>query len=283
MFLPIKKIEKHGVQAVLILLLLIGVLFLVAPIWWMFVSSFRTMSQTFAADNPQWFFTNLDLTNYQAVLSRIPILLFVFNSFKISSIIVFGQIITASMAGYAFARLRFPGKQWLLTAMLSPLMIPPQATIIPIFIMLRYLGLIDNHASLIIPVLSSAFGIFLLRQHFKTIPADIEDAARVDGANEFQIFTMVMLPLIKPGLVSFAIFNFMYYWNEYFRPLIFINTLGKMTIPLGMTLLKGYLGNGSLAWIMAGVSIAIVPVIIIYLIAQRYFIEGITMTGLKEG
>ena len=276
-------LRRYFGQVVITIVLLIGGLMIVAPIWWMFASSFRSIMDTFGAAKPQWWITNFEFSNYIAVLNRVPILRFMANSFKISSIVVLCQMITSSMAAYAFGRLRFPGKQGLLAVMLSPLMIPPQVTIIPLFIILRNLGWIDTHKALIVPLLSSAFGIFLIRQYFMSIPVELEDAARVDGANEFQIFLLVMLPLIKPGLVSFGIFNFMYYWNDYFRPLIFLNTLDKMTVPLGMSLLKGYLGMGSLAWVMAGVSVAVIPVIIVFLFAQRYFVEGITMTGLKEG
>jgi len=277
------RTRRWLLQALLIVGLSLGGIAMVAPFWWVFVSSFRGISETFGRSSPQWWFTSFDLANYIAVLQRIPVFLFLLNSFKISSLIVVGQMVTASMAGYAFARLRFPGRDGLLGIMLSPMMIPPQVTIIPLFIMMRYLGWIDDHKSLIVPVLASAFGIFLLRQHFRSIPAELEDAARVDGANEFQIFTLVMMPLVRPGLVSLGIFNFMYYWNDYFRPLIFINTPEKMTVPLGISLLKGYLGVGSDAWVLAGVSLAVIPLIVVFLFAQRSFVEGITMTGLKEG
>lgn len=281
--LSVEKTRQALFQLILVLILAAGGILTVFPLWWMFVSSLRSLSETFGAGSPQLLLTSFDISSYFAVLDRIPIFKFMGNSLKISSLIVTCQLITASMAGYAFARLRFPYRNSLLVTMLSPLMIPPQATIIPLFIIMKQIGWIDNHASLIVPVMSSAFGIFLLRQYFKTIPAELEDAARVDGANELQIFLLVMAPLIKPGLISFAIFNFMYYWNEFFRPLIFINSLEKMTLPLGMSLLTGYLDMGSVAWVMAGVSIAVIPVVIVFLFAQRYFVEGITMTGLKEG
>ena len=223
----------------------------------------------------------MHVENYENVLAGLPLVQFMINSVKIATLITLGQLTTCSLAAFAFARLRFPGRDVLFIILLSSLMVPIQVTIIPIFIIVRILGLLDLHESLIIPSLISPFGVFLLRQFFLTIPTELEDAARIDGAGFFTIFRRIFLPLAGPGLSALAIFTFNYHWNEFFRPLLFLSTWERMTLPLGLTIMRGYLGTGNVAAIMAGLALAIIPILIIFLFAQRYLIEGITLTGLK--
>jgi multiple sugar transport system permease protein len=250
------------------------------PFLWMFSTSWRLAKESFSLP-PQWLPTAWRIENYELVLQSIPFVSFVINSLEISTLITAGQLVTCSMAAYAFARLRFPGRDALFLVFLSQLMIPQQVTIIPIFILIRVMGLLDTHWSLIIPALFSAFGTFLLRQFFLTIPYELEDAARVDGAGYLRTFLQIILPLAGPGLSTLAIFVFNFYWNEFFRPLLFLSTWDRMTLPLGLTIMRGYLGVGNVAAIMAGVSMAIIPVLLVFLVAQRYLIEGITLTGIK--
>ncbi len=160
-------------------------------------------------------------------------------------------------------------------------MVPLQVIIIPIFILMRMLGLLNTHSSLILPAVVSAFGIFLLRQFFLTIPDELVDAAKIDGASYFTIYWRIILPLAKPALSVLALFTFNFYWNEFFRPLILLKSYDKMTIPLALVQLSGFYSTGSVSIIMAGVSLAIVPVLIIFLFTQKYLIEGIALTGLK--
>jgi multiple sugar transport system permease protein len=261
-------------------LLLLGGVLMVIPFVWMFSTSWRLAKDSFSLP-PQWLPTAWRIENYQEVLNGIPFIAFVLNSLKVSALITLGQLVTCSMAAYAFARLRFPGRDLLFLVFLSQLMVPQQVTIIPVFILIRVLGLLDTHWALIIPALFSAFGTFLLRQFFLTIPSELEDAARVDGAGYLRTFLQIILPLAGPGLSTLAIFVFNFYWNEFFRPLLFISTWEKMTLPLGLTVMRGYLGVGNVAAIMAGVSMGILPVLIVFLIAQRYLIQGITLTGIK--
>jgi multiple sugar transport system permease protein len=261
-------------------LLVLGGVLMMSPFVWMFSTSWRLAKDSFSLP-PQWLPTAWRIENYQEVLNGIPFVAFVLNSLKVSALITLGQLVTCSMAAYAFARLRFPGRDWLFLAFLSQLMVPQQVTIIPIFILIRILGLLDTHWALIIPALFSAFGTFLLRQFFLTIPTELEDAARVDGAGYVRIFLQIILPLAGPGLSTLGIFVFNFYWNEFFRPLLFLSTWDQMTLPLGLTVMRGYLGVGNVAAIMAGVSMGILPVLIVFLLAQRYLIEGITLTGIK--
>ncbi len=263
------------------LLLLAGGVLMLMPFVWAFSTSFRLGRESFSLP-PQWLPTDWRISNYQDVLDALPFFRFVFNSLKVAVLITVIQVVTCSTAAFAFARLRFRGRDALFFVFLSSLMVPQYVTIIPIFIIIRRLELLDSHWALILPSAFSAFGVFLLRQYFMTIPRDLEDAARVDGAGFFEIYWRIMMPLVAPALVTLTIFSFNYHWNEFFRPLIFLSTWEQMTLPLGLTVLRGYLGTGNTAAVMAGVTMALAPVLVVFLLFQRYLIEGITLTGLKE-
>jgi multiple sugar transport system permease protein len=263
------------------LLLVAGGILMLVPFVWAFSTSFRLGRESFTLP-PQWFPTDWRISNYEEVLDSLPFFRFVFNSFKVAALITLIQIVTCSTAAFAFARLRFRGRDALFFLFLSSLMVPQYVTIIPIFVIIRRLDLLDSHWALILPSSFSAFGIFLLRQYFLTVPRDLEDAARIDGAGFFEIYWRIMMPLVAPALVTLTIFSFNYHWNEFFRPLIFLSTWEQMTLPLGLTILRGYLGTGNTAAVMAGVTMALAPVLLVFLLFQRYLIEGITLTGLKE-
>jgi multiple sugar transport system permease protein len=251
-----------------------------APVVWTLATSLRTPAQSFTLP-PRWIPIPPDISNYFEVFTRVPFGLYVFNSAWVTGSIVIGQLITASLAGYAFGRLQFPGKNILFWLVLATLMIPLQASIIPIFVMISRLGLADTHASLIIPAWPTAFGTFLLRQYFMGIPNEYEEAALMDGASQWRIFSSVYLPMVTPGLAILAVLAFNFHWNEYFRPLIFLTTNDKFTLPLGVVTLYGYMGTGSISVVLAGVVLSLIPVLIIYLFSQRYLIEGIMLGGLK--
>ena len=263
------------------LLLLAGGVLMLVPFVWAFSTSFRLGRESFTLP-PQWFPTDWRTSNYEEVLDALPFFRFVFNSFKVAALITLIQIVTCSTAAFAFARLRFRGRDALFFLFLSSLMVPQYVTIIPIFVIIRRLDLLDSHWALILPSAFSAFGIFLLRQYFLTVPRDLEDAARIDGAGFFEIYWRIMMPLVAPALVTLTIFSFNYHWNEFFRPLIFLSSWEQMTLPLGLTILRGYLGTGNTAAVMAGVTMALAPILLVFLLFQRYLIEGITLTGLKE-
>jgi multiple sugar transport system permease protein len=161
------------------------------------------------------------------------------------------------------------------------MMIPLQATIIPVFVLISKLGLADTRSSLILPALGTAFGTFLMRQYFLRIPKEFEEAALLDGASQWRIFWSIYLPLAKSGLAVLAVLAFNGYWNEFLRPLIFLKTISKFTLPLGLVNLQGYMGTGSISVVLAGVIVSLLPVLVVYLIGQRYLVEGIMMGGLK--
>jgi multiple sugar transport system permease protein len=258
-----------------------GAVLVFLPFLWMFSTSLRPASQSYDLP-PDWLPTEWQWKNYRTVFnSNIPVWDFAFNSVKITFVVVLGQLVTCSMAGFAFARLRFPFRNTLFILLLASLMVPNQVTVIPLFIIMRNLGLIDDHLSLILPSLTSAFGVFLMRQFFLTLPQDLTDAAKVDGAGPWTTFLQIALPLSAPSLAALAIINVQTTWNAYFYPLIFLNTWEKMTLPLGITALRGYMASGNASVIMAAVTMSILPVLVLFLIAQRWFIAGITQTGLK--
>jgi multiple sugar transport system permease protein len=251
------------------------------PFIWVVSTSLRTPAQSFSVP-PEWIPVDMDFTNYTRVFEEIPFWQQIANSFIITLSVVAGQLITASLAGYAFARLKFPGRNILFWLVLATMMIPGQATIIPVFILIsRVLGLTDTLWALIIPGLATAFGTFLLRQYFMGIPDDFEEAALIDGANQWQIFRQIYLPLASPGLAILAVLTFNGKWNDYFTPLVFMSTKERFPITLGIVDLQGYMATGSISVVLAGIVLSTIPVIIIYIIGQRYLIEGLMAGGLK--
>lgn len=276
---PFRNGRWIGLLATVILTALAVVMIL--PFVWMFSTSLRPTSESFNLP-PDWLPTEWHWENYKAVFeSSVPMWRLFYNSIKVTFFVTLGQLITCSMAGFAFARLKFPFRNTLFILLLASLMVPTQATVIPIFIIMRWLHLVDNHLSIILPFLTSAFGVFLLRQFFLTIPQDLIDAAKVDGAGPWTIYRQIAMPLAGPSLAALAILTFNGSWNSYFYPLIFLSTWDNMTLPLGITALRGYMGNGNGSIVMAAVALSILPVFLLFLVAQRWFIAGITQTGLK--
>jgi multiple sugar transport system permease protein len=205
----------------------------------------------------------------------------VLNSFKITAIITVGSLITSSLAAYAFARLEFPGRDLLFVVFLSALMIPPQVTVIPVFILVRTFGLIDTHAAVYLPALVQVLGIFLLRQWFRSIPRDLEDAAKVDGAGHLRILAQIIIPLSGPALSAVAIFVAQLYWNDFFWPNIMLSSPEKMTIPVGLVALQGYQGGAPAVVIFAAISMITVPLLVLFIFAQKPITESMAMTGLR--
>lgn len=274
--------QRFNLGRILTMLFLIVMAILtLMPFLWVVSTSLRTPAQSFTLP-PKWIPVDMDFTNYTQVFEQIPFWRQLGNSFIITISVVVGQLITASLAGYAFARLRFPGRNALFWIVLATLMIPGQATIIPVFILVsRILGLYDTLGALIVPGLATAFGTFLLRQYFMAIPDDFEEAALIDGANQWQIFQKIYLPLASPGMAILAVLTFNAKWNDYFSPLIFMNTKEYFPITLGIVDLQGYMGTGSISVVLAGIVLSTIPVIIIYILGQRYLVEGLMAGGVK--
>lgn len=278
---PKKSRSKNFTKWLAMTFLIVMAILTLMPFLWVVSTSLRTPAESFSVP-PKWIPVDMDFSNYARVFEEIPFWQQLGNSFIITLSVVAGQLITASLAGYAFARLRFRGRNLLFGLVLATMMIPGQATIIPVFILIsRGLHLNDTLASLIIPGLATAFGTFLLRQYFMGIPDEFEEAALVEGANQWQIFQKIYLPLASPGLAILAVLTFNAKWNDYFSPLIFMNTKERFPITLGIVDLQGYMGTGSISVVLAGIVLSTIPVIIIYIFGQRYLIEGLMAGGLK--
>ncbi|MDB5075939.1 MAG: binding-protein-dependent transport system inner rane component [Chloroflexi bacterium] len=250
------------------------------PFVWMVSSSFKTPADVITYP-PDWIPNPIITDNYPQSLSLLPMGHAYFNSFKISMLDTIGGLLTCSMAAYAFARLRFRGRDVLFIAVLSALMIPQEVNLIPLYILFKQIGWIDTHWPLIVPpILQNPYGIFLLRQFFLTIPTELEDAARIDGANPWTIYTRIILPLAGPAMITLGIFIFLYNWNQFLTPLIYLNSQDNFTVPM---LINSYLADYGQQWglMMAACTIAMAPMIAVYAIGQRYFIEGIAVSGLK--
>ena len=262
---------------------LIGIALIeIAPIMWMFSTSLRNAADSFNLP-PDFWPTAFHWENYVAVINSpdIEFLLFFWNSLKIALLVTAAQLLTCSMAGFAFGRLRFPGRDLLFGAFLASLMVPWTVIMVPTFIIIRSLSLLDSHWALILPATTSAFGVFLLRQHFKTLPEDLLDAAKIDGAGYFRIYWQILLPLAGPGLAALGIFTFLASWNNYLGPLLFLRSWDNYTFPLAIVNLQGYMGMGNRAHVLAGIMISIFPILVVFLFAQRWIIKGTAITGLK--
>ena len=262
------------------LVLIIGAIFMVVPFLWMLLTSLMTTAQAFAV--PPSFIPNPFMwSNYPQSFNALPFNLAYMNSAIVAVSVTVVQLITCAMAAYAFARIQFPGREIIFFVFLATMMIPFQLTIIPIFLTMKQIGLLDTLLSLILPpALFSAFGVFLLRQFILGLPLELEEAAIVDGANRWTIFWQVILPLLRAPLAALGIFTFIAQWNDFFRPLIMLNTPSNFTMRL---MLSQFRGQYATEWtlVMAGSVIAVLPLLIIYILAQRHIIRGIAMTGLK--
>jgi multiple sugar transport system permease protein len=254
---------------------------MVAPFLWMLTTSLKTGVHAFDLP-PAWLPTEWHFQNFLTLFqSNVPFGTFLWNSLEIASLVTIAQLFTCSLAGYAFAHLRFRGREVLFPLLLTSLMMPIQVTVVPLFLMMSALNLIDTHWAVILPLATNAFGIFLMRQFFLTLPRELIEAARIDGAKQFTIFWRVALPLAKPSLAALAIITFTNTWNSYFLPLVFLNSWEKMTLPVGMFALSNVYGSGNVSVIMAAVGLAICPLLILFLVAQRHIISGMVGSAIK--
>jgi multiple sugar transport system permease protein len=268
-------------RAIIVAMAALGVVMLL-PFAWLFSMSFRGVADAYRMP-PSFLPPNLDLQNYRAVLaSSIPFLQIYANSVEIAVIVTIGQLVTCTLAAFAFARLRFPGRDSLFFVMLIGLMFPAQVTIIPIYLGFAHVGLLNRPIGLALMYLTSSFGVFLVRQFMLSQPRALEEAALMDGAGYFKIFTRISLPQLRPALSALGIITFTQTWNYYFQARVLLEPQDSMTLPVAMDLLRGYLGSGNLALVMAAMSMAVLPVIVIFLLAQKLVIEGVTMSGIKN-
>lgn len=270
--------QRFG-RAATYILLTAASLVMLTPFFWMLSTSLKS-SEFVLSIPPQLIPQSVTLDSYERLTHLFPMRRMFFNSALVATVATVGQLTTASLAAYAFARMRFRGRDALFLLYLATLMVPFQVTIIPLFILMRFLGWINTYQGLIAPGLFSAFGIFLLRQYFLTIPVELEEAAFIDGASRLTVLRQVILPLSKPALATFAVFSFMGNWNAFLWPLFVVNDPDLMTLPVGLATLHGrWLTEWNL--VMAGSVITVLPMIILFLIAQRYFVRGVVLSGLR--
>lgn len=255
-------------------------LVLALPLIWLISTSLKTGAQTFIMP-PKWIPAPVVWQNYPDAFKAVPFHKYFWNTIQIVLWATLGTLLTASMAGFAFARLRFPGRGILFGFVLSTIMLPGIVTLIPTFIVFRMLGWINTFLPLTVPFWlgGGAFNIFLFRQFFMTIPYELDEAARIDGASNFRIYWNIILPLSKPVLATIAVFSFIHHWNDFFLPLIYLQNANKWTMAIG---LQGFKDLYSTSWnlMMAASTAMILPLLLLFFLAQRYFISGIQMSGI---
>ena len=254
--------------------------FVVIPFLWIIATSLRPVRESFQLP-PAILPTQFQWENYRDVFRLLPFFDFVTNSIKVSSLAVSAQLIVNGLAAYGFSRIKFPGRDAIFLVMLAGLMVPHQVTIIPLFVVMVNVGLVNTHAGLILPSIVYPLTLFLMRQYMMTIPASYEEAAFIDGAGRLRVFFSVIFPMVKPAIGVAATLHFVFVWNDFFRPLILLSSPDIMTLPLGLRVLDGYMGSGNLAVVLAGVVLSLVVPVLIFIFAQRYLMEGMRLGGLK--
>jgi ABC-type glycerol-3-phosphate transport system permease component len=261
------------------LALSLGAALMIGPFVWMASTSIKIPAEQFSKSIVP---NDPTIANYIKIWTLMPFHLLAWNSFKIAVISTIGQLLTCSMAAFVFAVVRFPFRNALFALLLITLMVPPQITSIPQFIIFKYLGLYGTQAPLYLPsFLGGAFGTFLMRQYFRTIPLDLAESARLDGAGLWTIFWRIYMPLAKPALAAFTVFAFMFSWNDLFNALIYLpSDLNTTTLPVGLALFQQQL-RGQWPVVMAAALVSVMPIIAIYILAQRHFIEGVATSGFK--
>jgi multiple sugar transport system permease protein len=265
-----------------LLLVVLAMLFLF-PMIWMVATSLKSPEEI--QGSPMALLSgSLFWDNYRRAFEFVPLATFFKNSLFLVVICTAANVASATLAAFGFARLKAPGRDWLFLLFLSTMMLPPQVTMIPVFLLFQKLGLINTYYPLIIPALltGGAFNVFLLRQFFLSLPRDLEEAALIDGCSFFGVFWSIVLPLSKPAIITVGIFSLMFHWNDFLNPLIYLHDQDLYTLALGLNLFKGtYIANTPWGPLMAASTLTVLPIIVLFFALQRYFVEGITLSGLK--
>ena len=257
------------------IVLLVAAALTLGPVVWTLSTSLRSPAESFTLP-PQLVPTDPDLTPYVEVFQQIDMALLVLNSALVTGLVAVGQMISAALAGYAFARLQFRGRSLWFSLVLATMMVPVQVTIVPVFMLIRGMGLSDTLLALILPAVPTAFGTFLMRQYFLGLPSELGEAASIDGAGPWRTFRSVYAPLAMPGMAIVGILAFNFHWNEFFRPLILSISEQNFTLPLGLVALQGNLGTGSISVVLAGVVLSMIPALVVFIVGQRPLREGLT-------
>ncbi|MCI8764954.1 MAG: carbohydrate ABC transporter permease [Lachnospiraceae bacterium] len=277
--MKIKNTKTRTLRVILYVVLIALALVMLVPFVWMLSASFKLDKDVFIfpiewiPKNPRW-------QNYVDIWSKIPLMTFVLNTAKLTLIVTFLQLLTSSFAAYAFAKLDFKGKDLLFLAYIATIAVPWQVYMVPQFMMMRSMGLADTHLAIIFLQAFSAFGVFMMKQFYEGIPTELCEAARIDGMTEYQIWYRIMLPLSKPSLSTLTIFTFVNTWNDFLGPLIYLTTESKKTLQLGLRMFISQFGS-EYGLIMAASVLSLIPVLIVFLSLQKYFVEGVAASGVK--
>ena len=275
--------ERFGLKTALVYLVLTaGAVLFCIPLFWCVSAAFKDAQSVFRLPI-EWIPRQWHPENFREAWTVLPFPVFVINTLIVTLFAVVGQVLSASLVAYGFARFNFPGRKVLFMLVLSSMLLPAQVTMIPVFIIWQKFGMIDTFAPLTIPAYlgGGAFTIFLLRQFYLTIPRELDEAAMIDGCSYFGIWRHIILPLSRPALITVLLFSFMANWDDFMGPLIYLHSQDKLTVSIGLRLFQDQYGQTNLPLLMAASLLHIAPVVIIFLIGQRYFIKGIVMTGLK--
>lgn len=272
-----KKIKVSDI--ILFIIAVVVAISMIVPFIWMLSASFKLKSEIFSTPI-KWIPETFHMDNYNTIMNEIPFLRYFLNTAKITISITLLQVLTCSMAAYAFSKLHFPGRDTLFLAYLGTMMVPWHAIMIPQFIVIQKLGLYDNHLSLILTGAFSVFGVFILRQNMMSIPDSLNEAAKIDGCGPAGIYARIILPLTKTGISTLVVLTFNNVWNDYMGPMIYLDADANRTIQLGLATFKREFDTNYGA-IMAGTVLSLIPIVIVYAIGQKYIVEGIAHSGVK--
>lgn len=272
--------RDRAARAVLYAVLALGLLVVIGPFLWMLLSSFKPEAEIRQVP-PTWWPEAPTLGNYQELFSRLDFPRYFLNSTLVAALVTLGNLVFCSAVGYALAKLRFPGRRGLFVVVLGMLMVPAMVTFVPQFVLVSNLGLTNTYAGLVLPFLAGPFGVFLMRQYLLSVPDDLIEAARVDGAGEFRIFWQVVLPLCGPALATLGILTFLASWNNFLWPLVVATTEDKYTLPVALALYSVGQNRTDFGLLLAGAVVVVLPVLVVFLVLQRQFLRGIATTGLK--
>jgi multiple sugar transport system permease protein len=257
-----------------------GLVLLVGPFLWMLLGSFRP-DRELKEVPPSWLPEDPTLENYRTLFTTLDFPRFFFNTTFVAVAITLGNLVFCSMLGYALAKLRFPGKRFIFLLVLGTLMVPGVVTFVPLFVLVSNLGMTNSFPGLIFPWLAGPFGVFLMRQFILSLPDELIQAARMDGANEFRIFSSVIIPLCKPALATLGILTFLTSWNMFLWPLVVAQSEERYTLPVALAIYAIGENRSDFGLLMAGSVVVIAPILLVFLVLQRHFVQGIAMTGIK--
>ena len=278
-----RSYQQRAAKALIVISLCALGLIFILPFYWSFVASVSSIGAVYSSPPRMWP-DGFHFENYLEAMTILPFHLFAFNSVYICMFCVTGQVLSASLVAYGFARLRFWGRDFLFVVLLSTLMLPAQVTMIPHYQIFRYLGWLDTFKPIIVPSfiggIGTTFYIFLMRQFFKTIPLELEEAARLDGCSHVRVFWDIAIPLSLPAVATVSVMSFVEHWQDFMTPLIYLSSFEKYPVSLGLRMFQSIYG-GSPHYMLAASNLTVIPILVLFFMAQKYFVESITVTGMK--